>query len=46
MRKIRRGYQVADAGRVTAKRTTRAKAVRQANLLRGIAHGWRPTRNR
>jgi len=46
VRVSRRGsrYRVTDAGRVTAKGTTRAKARRQANLLRGVAHGWHPTR--
>lgn len=39
-------YRVTDAGRVTAKHTTRAKARRQANLLRAVAHGWRPTGKR
>lgn len=44
----RRGsrYQVTDAGRVTARGTTRTKARRQANLLRAVAHGWRPTGKR
>ena len=37
------GYRVTDAGRVTATRTTAARARRQANLLRGVAHGWTPT---
>ena len=41
-----RGYRVTDAGRTTAKHTTRAKARRQANLLRGLAHGWKPTRRK
>ena len=41
----RRGsrYRVSHGGRVSAKGTTRAKARRQANLLRGIEHGWHPT---
>jgi len=39
-------YRVTDAGRVTARGTTRAKAGRQANLLRAVAHGWKPTRKR
>lgn len=41
-----RGYRVTDAGRITAKSTTRAKANRQARLLRAVAHGFRPTRRR
>jgi hypothetical protein len=41
-----RRYRVTDAGKTTAKDTTKAKATRQANLLRAIAHGWKPTRKR
>ena len=37
------GYQVSTPGGVKAKKTTKAKARRQANLLRGIEHGWHPT---
>lgn len=43
IRKTRGGYRVTDAGRTTAKRTTKGRARRQANMLRGIAHGWKPT---
>ena len=32
-------FRVTDAGRVTARRTTKGKAARQARLLRGLAHG-------
>ena len=39
-------FSVTDAGRTTARGTTKAKAKRQANLLRGVAHGWRPTRRK
>lgn len=46
MRKTRGGYRVTDAGRVTAKHTTRAKAERQARLLRAVTHGFRPSRRR
>lgn len=43
--KIRKvdGYRVTHGGKVSAKRTTATKAKRQANLLRGIEHGWKPT---
>ncbi len=37
------GYKVTHGGKVSAKGTTRAKAKAQANLLRGIEHGWKPT---
>lgn len=38
------GYQVSTPGGVKAKHTTAAKAQAQANLLRGVEHGWKPTR--
>ena len=37
------GYKVTHGGKVSAKKTTKAKAEAQANLLRGIEHGWKPT---
>ena len=37
------GYRVTHGGKVSAKHTTKAKAQAQANLLRGIKHGWKPT---
>jgi len=37
------GYRVTHDGKVSAKRTTKTKAQRQANLLRGVEHGWKPT---
>ena len=37
------GYKVSTPGGVKAKSTTKAKAKRQANLLRAIDHGWKPT---
>lgn len=37
------GYRVSHGGKVSAKHTSKAKAKRQANLLRGVAHGWKPT---
>jgi hypothetical protein len=43
VRKVKGGYQVSHGGKVSAKKTTKAKAERQANLLRGVAHGWEPT---
>jgi len=38
------GYQVRTPHGVKAKSTTKAKAERQARLLRAVDHGWRPTR--
>ena len=37
------GYKVTHGGKVSAKSTTKAKAQRQANLLRAVRHGWKPT---
>ena len=37
------GYRVTHGGKVSAKHTTKTKAKRQARLLRGVAHGWKPT---
>jgi hypothetical protein len=39
-------YRVTDADRVTAKHTTKAKAEKQARLLRGAARGRAPARRR
>jgi len=37
------GYRVSHSGKTSAKGTTKAKAEAQTRLLRGIAHGWKPT---
>lgn len=37
------GYRVTHGGKVSAKSTTKKKAQAQANLLRGVEHGWVPT---
>jgi len=37
------GYRVSTPGGVKAKHTTKKKAKRQANLLRAVEHGWKPT---
>ncbi len=37
------GFRVSTPGGVKAKKTTRAKAMRQMRLLRGVEHGFRPT---
>ncbi len=43
VRKVKGGYRVSTPHGVKAKRTTKAKAKHQANLLRGVEHGWKPT---
>lgn len=43
IRKLPSGkYRVYDGKRIAAKSTTKAKAQKQANLLRGIKHGFKP----
>lgn len=37
------GYRVTHGGKVSAKRTTLEKAMRQKTLLYAISHGWTPT---
>lgn len=36
-------YAVSTPGGVKAKGTSKGKAQRQANLLRAVDHGWKPT---
>ena len=44
LRKLPGGkVQVKTPGGVKAKATTPTKAKRQANLLRAVEHGWKPT---
>ena len=43
LKKLDGKYQVSHGGKVSAKSTTKLKAQRQANLLRGLAHGGKPT---
>ena len=44
--KVKGGYKVSTPGGTHAKKTTKAKAQRQANLLRAIDHGWKPSKKR
>lgn len=46
IRKVKGGYRVTDKGRVTAKRTTKAKAQAQARAIRAVDHGWKPGRRK
>ena len=46
VRKVKGGYRVRTPGGVKAKHTTKAKAKKQARLLRAVEHGWKPTRRR
>jgi len=43
IKKTKKGYRVSTPHGVKAKHTTKQKAMAQANLLRGIEHGWKPT---
>ena len=36
-------FKVSHGGKVSARGTTKEKAESQARLLRGVAHGWKPT---
>jgi len=40
------GFQVSTPSGVKAKHTTKKKAEAQANLLRGIEHGWKPRKKK
>lgn len=39
-------YRVYDGNKVAAKRTSKKNAERQVRLLRGVAHGFKPTGKR
>lgn len=41
--KTKGGYSVKSPHGTKAKSTTKAKAKRQVNLLRGVKHGWKPS---
>lgn len=46
MRKVKGGYRVVWGGKTRAKKTSKAKARRQLNLLRAVKHGFKPTGKR
>ena len=47
IRKLKSGkVRVSTPGGVKANATTRKKAMKQARLLRGIEHGWKPSKRR
>ncbi len=47
IRRLKGGkFRVTHGGKVSAKRTTRRKAMRQGRLLRAIRHGFVPRRRR
>jgi hypothetical protein len=46
IRKVKGGYRVTHGGKVSAKKTTKAKAKAQDRLLRAVAHGWVPKRRK
>ena len=41
--KVKGGYRVSTPSGTKAKSTSHAKAQAQANLLRGVEHGFKPT---
>jgi hypothetical protein len=40
------GYRVSTPGGVKAKHTTKKKAMAQQRLLRGVEHGWKPSKRK
>ena len=42
--KVKGGYRVSTPHGVKAKRTSKRNASRQVRLLRGVEHGWKPTK--
>ena len=46
IRKRKGGYQVRWGGKVTARKTSKGNAQKQLNLLRGLKHGWKPSKRR
>lgn len=46
IRKVRGKWRVSTPHGTKSKGTSKAKAMRQARLLRAIDHGWTPTRRR
>ena len=40
--KVKGGYKVSHRGDVSAKKTSKKNAERQATLLRAVSHGWKP----
>jgi len=44
IKRVKGGYRVTHGGKTSAKATTKRRAMRQANLLRAVAHGWKPRR--
>jgi len=46
VRKVRGGYSVKHSGKVSAKKTTRRKALRQKKLLGATKHGFKPRKNK
>jgi hypothetical protein len=43
IRRVKGGYKVTHGGKVSAKKTSKKKALAQSRLLRAVAHGWKPT---
>jgi len=43
IRKTDSKFRVTSPSGVKAKGTTKRKAQKQVNLLRGVKHGWKPT---
>lgn len=46
IRKVKGGYRVSTPKGVKARKTSKAKAMKQARLLRAIEHGFKPSKRR
>jgi hypothetical protein len=46
IRKTKGGYRVSTPNGVKAKRTTKAKAMKQKRLLNAVEHGWKPRKRK
>ncbi len=43
---VKGGYRVSTPGGTKAKKTTKAKAMKQKHLLNAVEHGWKPTKRK
>jgi len=46
IRKVKGGYRVTHKGKASAKKTTKAKAIKQKKLLDAVRHGWKPKKRK
>jgi len=46
IKKVKGGYRVSTPHGTKSVKTTKAKAEKQARLLRAVEHGWKPSKKR